>query len=147
MKQDIYEEYIGRHEQMRVPTIKFNLKMYFMKNIFANLILCATGCFLSTVVCTGQRNDKIVPTTPEAAALIKMTEYPISMTSGVPDINIPLFEIKAGNLTLPVAISYHAGGFKINEQSTRAGLGTDLRTADYTNHKRNGRLFQQRLYK
>src|SRR5690606_51634 len=56
----------------------------------------------------------------------KMVDYPINMNTGVPDISIPFYEINVGGLKLPITLQYHAGGFKINERSTRAGLGWSL---------------------
>ncbi|MEA4919271.1 hypothetical protein [Proteiniphilum sp.] len=69
---------------------------------------------------------KIVPTSPEAASLTKMVNYPVSMSTGVPDIHIPVYEIQSAGLVLPIDLQYHAGGFKINEQASRAGLGWSL---------------------
>lgn len=68
----------------------------------------------------------IIPVSPEAAALAKMVNYPVNLNTGIPDINIPFYEIKVGGLSLPITLNYHAGGFKINEQATRAGLGWSL---------------------
>ena len=62
----------------------------------------------------------------EAAALAKMVNYPVYLNTGVPDISIPLYTIETGGMVLPVTLQYHAGGFKINEHSTRAGLGWSL---------------------
>lgn len=70
--------------------------------------------------------QQIVPVTPEAAALTKIVNYPVDLNTGVPNINIPFHEIKTGGLVLPIGINYHAGGFKINEQATRVGLGWTL---------------------
>jgi len=74
----------------------------------------------------GQGNPQIIPVSPEAAALTKMVNYPVNMNTGIPDINIPLYEINVGGMKLPIALQYHAGGFRINEQATRAGLGWSL---------------------
>ncbi|MBO9594941.1 MAG: hypothetical protein J7599_18705 [Niabella sp.] len=68
----------------------------------------------------------MTPVTPEAAALTKMVNYPVDYNTGVPDIRIPFYEINVGGLKLPVDLVYHAGGFRINEQATRAGLGWSL---------------------
>lgn len=68
----------------------------------------------------------MVPVSPEAAALAKMVNYPVNLNTGVPDISIPLYTIEAGGMVLPVTLQYHAGGFKINEHSTRTGLGWSL---------------------
>jgi|GEM_PF-1015675 len=73
-----------------------------------------------------QESPNVVPVSPEAAALAKMVNYPVNMNTGIPDINIPFYEIKVGGMSLPITLNYHAGGFKINEQATRAGLGWSL---------------------
>lgn len=73
-----------------------------------------------------QDNSQIVPVSPEAAALAKMVNYPINHNTGIPDIRIPFYEINVGGLKLPIELVYHAGGFRINEQATRAGLGWSL---------------------
>lgn len=70
--------------------------------------------------------NKIVPVSPEAAALSKMINYPVNLNTGIPDISIPLHEITAGKLVLPITLQYHAGGFRINERATRSGLGWSL---------------------
>ncbi|SDD44155.1 hypothetical protein [Niabella drilacis] len=72
------------------------------------------------------QETKLTPVTPEAAALTKMVNYPVDYNTGVPDIRIPFYEINVGNIKLPVDLVYHAGGFRINEQATRAGLGWSL---------------------
>ena len=72
------------------------------------------------------QHQKIVPVTPEAAALAKANNYELSMNTGVPNIGIPFFEINSGSLKLPAGISYHAGGFRITEKSTSVGLGWSL---------------------
>ncbi|WP_298646915.1 hypothetical protein [uncultured Proteiniphilum sp.] len=67
-----------------------------------------------------------MPVSPEAAALTKMVNYPVNLYTEVPDISIPLYEIKVGELTLPITLQYHAGGFKVNERSTRVRMGWNL---------------------
>ncbi len=74
----------------------------------------------------GQDAPAIVPVSPEAAALAKMVNYPINHNTGIPNINIPFHTVSVGNLKLPITLNYHAGGFKINERSTRVGLGWSL---------------------
>ncbi|MCD2425924.1 hypothetical protein LQ567_24285 [Niabella pedocola] len=73
----------------------------------------------------GQQNN-FTAVTPEAAALAKDVNYPVNYNSGLPDIRIPVYDINVGDLKLPVDLVYHAGGFRINEQATRAGLGWSL---------------------
>lgn len=92
------------------------------------LFFCTLSFIFFSNVFSQQQNSNYVnlPVTPEAAALAKMVNYPISYNTGVPNINIPFYEISVGNLKLPIQLDYHAGGFKINEKSTRVGLGWSL---------------------
>jgi YD repeat-containing protein len=67
-----------------------------------------------------------IPVSPGAAALAKSVNYSVSMNTGVPEISLPLYTIEREGFTLPIALSYHAGGFKINERATSVGLGWSL---------------------
>src|ERR1044072_7314014 len=55
---------------------------------------------------------KVVPPSPNVASLGKYGEIPVSLYTGIPNISIPLFEIKDGSLDVPITLSYHAGGVK-----------------------------------
>ncbi len=69
---------------------------------------------------------RIVPVSPEAAAMEKYQSYPVDYCTGVPNITIPLYEIVAGEITIPVSLSYHASGLKPKERSGLAGTGWTL---------------------
>lgn len=70
--------------------------------------------------------EKILPLSPQAAALARYGEYPVSHATGVPDISIPIYDIKIGNFTLPISISYHASGIKVDDVASTVGLGWTL---------------------
>lgn len=72
------------------------------------------------------QSPQITPVSPEAAALSKSVNYPVNLNTGIPSIEIPLYKIETGGMTLPITLNYHAGGFKINERSTNVGLGWSL---------------------
>lgn len=63
---------------------------------------------------------------PDAAALAKYAEAPVSLYTGTPEITIPIYEIKDHNLSLPVSLNYHGGGNKVEEAAPRTGLGWTL---------------------
>lgn len=63
---------------------------------------------------------------PEAASLGRYGEIPVSEYTGVPDISIPLYTIKSGELEMPISLSYHASGIKVTQEATWVGLGWDL---------------------
>src|SRR6187399_2089539 len=71
-------------------------------------------------------NNAIVPPSPTAAALARYGQVPVSLSSGIPEITIPLFEIKDHELYLPVTLSYHASGIKVEEIASWVGLGWSL---------------------
>lgn len=70
--------------------------------------------------------DNIYPPSPEASALGKYGEYPVSLYTGIPNISIPIWNIKSNGMLVPISISYHASGIKIEEISTNVGLGWAL---------------------
>ncbi|TJZ63003.1 hypothetical protein FAZ15_01515 [Sphingobacterium olei] len=94
---------------------------------------------LFLMACAMGQDRPPVPVSPEAAALMKKVDYPVDLNRGVVDISVPLFSLDVGDLSLPVGLSYHSGGFRRNEQSTRSGLGwsltTDLQVARVVNGK------------
>jgi len=50
----------------------------------------------------------------------------VSTHTGIPDISIPIYNIKSGPLELPVSLSYHASGLKVQEQASWVGAGWTL---------------------
>ncbi len=69
---------------------------------------------------------KVIPQSPNTAAFKKFGDIPVSYYTGVPDISIPLYNISAGNVSLPVSLSYHASGIKVADEAGRTGLGWSL---------------------
>lgn len=67
-----------------------------------------------------------IPPTPEAAALAKFAQVPVSYSTGTPNISIPLYEIKLREVSLPISLNYHAGGIRVDEIASSAGLGWTL---------------------
>jgi hypothetical protein len=68
----------------------------------------------------------VVPPSPTVASLGKYGEVPVSQYTGIPNISIPLYEINDGSLHLPISLSYHAGGVKVEEVASSVGLSWTL---------------------
>jgi hypothetical protein len=66
---------------------------------------------------------QVIPPSPELASLGKYGDVPVNLYTGVPNISIPLYEIKAGEITVPIALSYNASGIKVGEEASSVGLG------------------------
>lgn len=69
---------------------------------------------------------KITPVSPEAAAVIRYVDYPVDYAYGLVPVEIPLFEIKDGDIVLPITLSYHSSGLKVKENSSWVGKGWTL---------------------
>lgn len=63
---------------------------------------------------------------PTAASLGKYGDIPVGYHTGTPRISIPLYTVKAGNLSLPIGLSYHASGLKVLEPASWVGAGWSL---------------------
>jgi YD repeat-containing protein len=103
-----------------------------VSNYFLPLFFFFSQTFLCSVV-TGQQATtqtpsliNVIPPSPTAAALGKYGEIPVSLYTGVPNISIPLYEIQEGDIKLPISLSYHASGIKVEEVASNVGLGWSL---------------------
>ncbi len=63
---------------------------------------------------------------PNAASLGRYGDVPVSYFTGVPNISIPIHTVQSGPLSLPVSLSYHAGGIRVGEPVSWVGTGWSL---------------------
>jgi hypothetical protein len=68
----------------------------------------------------------IIPPSPTAYALGNYGNVPVGLFTGSPNISVPLFTYKTGNIDLPLSLSYSSNGIKVDELSTNVGLGWNL---------------------
>jgi hypothetical protein len=66
---------------------------------------------------------KVMPPSPNASALAQYANQPVSNYTGVANISIPLYNIKSGEIDLPISLSYHASGIKVSQEASSVGLG------------------------
>lgn len=66
------------------------------------------------------------PLSPQAAALGKYVEMPVGYYSGIPEVSVPLYELKTKDFSVPVSLSYHASGVKPREIPGWVGAGFSL---------------------
>jgi hypothetical protein len=94
----------------------------------AFLILCILFAFTYKSKCQDTSNiiGKVSISSPTAASLGKYGDIPVSYNTGIPNINIPVYTIESGSLKLPVSLSYHASGLKVQEQASWVGAGWAL---------------------
>ncbi len=93
--------------------------------------------FFPSILCVGQTNtplqsgypidfNKINPPSPTTAELGKYGSFPVNYYTGVPNISIPIYELEAGSLKLPISLSYHASGIRVDDIASWVGLGWSL---------------------
>jgi len=113
-----------------------NSKLKLMK-----FILMVSFC-LFCLFSKGQGIEKALPLpnalSPNAASLGRFGEIPVSLYSGVPRINVPLYEIKIGDFRLPISLDYHASGIKVGDVASNVGLGWVLNAGGIINRRQNG---------
>lgn len=68
----------------------------------------------------------VIPPSPEAQSFMRYGEIPVDISTGVPDIQVPLYQITSGKLSLPLSITYHSSGIKVNDVASVVGLGWRL---------------------
>ncbi len=63
---------------------------------------------------------------PNAASLGLFGEIPVSLFTGVPDINIPLYNLSDGKISIPISLNYHASGVRPDQHPGWVGMGWSL---------------------
>jgi YD repeat-containing protein len=94
--------------------------------IFNKTFLLIMFCINLQVFAQDEYKANVIPPSPDAAALGKFVEVPVSYYTGIPQISIPIYTIQTGNIQLPISISYHASGVKVEDVASRVGLGWAL---------------------
>ncbi|WP_299984992.1 hypothetical protein [uncultured Pontibacter sp.] len=97
-----------------------------MKSIVALLIVSFCLLLFSKPANSQHSFELPIPPTPEAASLAKFSQVPVSHSTGLPHISIPLYEIQLRGFSLPISLNYHAGGIRVDEIASSAGLGWAL---------------------
>ncbi|MDH5379227.1 MAG: hypothetical protein OEW75_00140, partial [Cyclobacteriaceae bacterium] len=66
---------------------------------------------------------KVVPPSPNAAAIIEYGKVPVGYYTGAATISVPIHEINERGLSLPISVDYNATGVKVAQEASRVGLG------------------------
>lgn len=114
-------------------------------------ILLAVNCFLLIGgIAFAQENAQfynfknqanVVPPAPNAAALAKYAEIPVTLNTGIPQVSVSIYEWKSnrGNTVVRVGLSYHAGGIKVEDIASNVGLGWSLQAGGVITRSVRGR--------
>lgn len=85
----------------------------------------------------------VTAASPEATAFARYGSYEVNMYTGLPNISIPLYEIKVGDIVVPISLSYHASGIKVTDPGSWVGLGWTLNVGGMITRKQMGKPDEQ----
>lgn len=88
----------------------------------------------------------VIPPAPEAASLGKYVDMPVSAYSGLPKIEVPIYELKSYELILPINLSYHASGMKWEEIPSWVGANWALNAGGLVSRTIRGRNDEDLAY-
>ena len=109
-----------------------------MKAKVIYILIMILGNFLTMKVFGDTPFAQILPPSSDAGALGKYGQYPVNLCNGLVQIDVPIHTIKLPLFNLPVSISYHASGIKVDEISTPVGLGWVLNAGGVITRAVNG---------
>lgn len=93
------------------------------KNLFSLMVLTIIPLFLYSQESIGK---KITVLSPNTESYKVYGDIPVSLYTGVPQIKIPLYEIKTDYVNLDINLTYHSSGFKADNHPSWVGLGWNL---------------------
>lgn len=111
------------------------MNLTYNKKTMRNYILALWGLLFSIQIMNAQTSGnesyknsipQILPMSPTAASFAIFTDYPVSHYTGVPNINVPLYEVVIDNFKLPITLNYHSSGIKTDQEASWVGLGWNL---------------------
>ncbi len=98
----------------------------------ANAITVASATNLSNLL------PQLTPKSPNVGNLGRYGEYPVSMFTGLANIEIPIFNVEVNGISMPVKLTYHASGNKVTDVASFVGLGWSLQYAGSINKQMRG---------
>ncbi|MCD7936235.1 MAG: hypothetical protein LUG98_05185 [Tannerellaceae bacterium] len=71
-------------------------------------------------------NPGVISTTPQSLHFEKYLNHAVTEYNGLPVIRIPVHEIKVKGVTIPITLSYHAGGIKYRQYDGDIAAGWSI---------------------
>jgi YD repeat-containing protein len=71
-------------------------------------------------------DQSYIPPSPNAQSFQSYGNEPVALYEGVPAINIPIYGLKCGSLSLPISLSYNYNGLYPLQDASWVGLGWNL---------------------
>ncbi|MEM9144352.1 MAG: hypothetical protein AAGA86_15285, partial [Bacteroidota bacterium] len=88
-------------------------------------LLGVSLCFFNRAF--GQTDlPEVIPPSPKVQSFHRYGDIPVSHSTGVPDISIPLYTINSGGLQVPIVLRYHPGAVKPPNDHSNIAFGWTL---------------------
>lgn len=104
-----------------------------MKRIITRLTLLLPVCGALFLVKGQGKNyieelNRSLPQSPGVSSLMKFEEVPVSVYTGIPDINVPIenFSTNSSKLNFNISLNYHPLSAKVDDIASEYGLGWSL---------------------
>jgi len=76
---------------------------------------------------------------PDAQPFTENAKASVNYFNGSLNVNVPIYTISTGHLEIPISVNYNCNGIKVNDISTRAGIGWMLSTGGVVTRTMYGR--------
>jgi hypothetical protein len=106
--------------------IKLRIVLLFTSLLLVHQVECQENDLLELSRMNNYHN--VIPSSPNAASLGKYGDIPVNLYTGVPSVNIPIFELTDRVINIPISLSYHASGIRMSELPGWVGAGWSLNT-------------------
>lgn len=95
--------------------------------IFKKTIIVSAFILLTNLLHTQEyKLPDFSPIAPKEQEFVKYMSCPVSEYTGIPEIQIPIYNISVNEINVPIALSYYAKGIKVNQEASWVGLGWDM---------------------
>lgn len=97
-----------------------------MKYFYFFIFLFLVGKSYSQVDPTNYIKTDLMAGSPNAASLTRVADIPVTLYTGLPNVSIPIYNLKGKELSVPVSIVYNYDGFRPMADASWVGLGWSL---------------------
>ncbi|MDB5008614.1 MAG: hypothetical protein JWP45_3007 [Mucilaginibacter sp.] len=94
--------------------------LFFVVIFLFSLRITNCSAQLSQVVSQG---DIYAPPSPNASALLRYANTPVDEHTGIASVVLPIDQLSGRKLSVPITLSYHGGGNKVQDVASNVGLG------------------------
>lgn len=119
-----------------------------MRKLILAILIMASG----KVFCQGIEDPlmnivapKVVPPSPNAAALTKYAGAEVSLNTGVISQNVSLYTFQAGKISLPISLNYSSNGVRVNEFPSLTGMSWVLNAGGVITRTVNGAVDEESI--